>query len=108
MAKAIEATCENNVVKVGALTISEPIIFSMGKKSSEGILIIDDAKAYYVASNASDLSTLIESMNEIIQKIIQIATTLDAATLTPGGATANIALLTTLNTELLTSKDMLS
>lgn len=106
MSNVIEATCENNVVKIAGKTVPATIL-SQGKASSTGVVLLDAEKATYVTSNATDLATLINTLGDVIQKIIEIATSLDAVTVTPGTAAANIALLTVMKTQLVLTKDLL-
>lgn len=108
MAKILEATCSAGVVKVGSLVIDPVTILSLGDApESTGTLLIDEDKAYYIASNATDIQSLIESMVAILDKIILIATGLDAVTVSPGGQAANILQLTLLKTQLDLTKDVL-
>ncbi len=108
MAKILEATCDAGVVKVGSLVIDNAIILSLGAApASTGVLIIDGASAFFVASSALDIQTLITNIVAILDKIVLIATGLDAVTVSPGGQAANILQLTLLKTQLDLTKDTL-
>lgn len=108
MAKALEATCEAGIVKVGNLIVDDAIILSLGAApTSTGVLFIEGAASYFVASSAPDVKTLIENMVAIVEKIALIATGLDAVTVSPGGQAANITALTLLKTQLNLTKDTL-
>lgn len=106
MSKIIPGTCVGGVVKFGDQVV-EAEVLSQGTESSEGLIVLDGPTATYLTSNASDISDLIDALDGILQKVIQIATSLDAVTVSPGTAAANIALLTTLNTQLALTKDNL-
>src|ERR1044071_5853784 len=79
MPKILEATCTAAVVTVYELPV-EAVILTQGTAESEGLLLMQDDKAYYVAANTSDIVNLIDSMKAIIDKIILIVTGLDSAT----------------------------
>lgn len=104
--RALEATCSGQVVTVEDLTV-EATILSEGVKDSEGVFLLDKDKAFYVASNATDIKDVITALGDIIDKISQIVTSLDAVTNSPGAAAANIALLATLKTQFMLIKDNL-
>ncbi len=101
----MEATCEGGTVTAGGAVVAEADILSAGVGQSDGVLLLDNDKAKYIASNASDISDLIVSLCTIIEKVALIATGLDSVTLSPGGQTANIAALTALKVQLNLTKD---
>jgi hypothetical protein len=108
MSRVFQATCENGIVKIGNFVIQDAVILSLGNApSSTGVLIIEGGVSYFSASSAPDIKALIESMVAIIDKVILIATGLDAVTTTPASQAANIAELTVLKTELNLTKDTL-
>lgn len=108
MAKILEATCEAGIVKVEGFVIQNAVILSLGgAPSSTGVLIIDGASSYFVASSALDVKTLITNLVQIIQQIVTITTGLDAVTVSPGSNAAGIAALTLLKTQLDLTKDTL-
>lgn len=104
MTKIIAASCEANIVTVEGKEIDAEIL-SQGMKSSEGVVAVDKDKVVYLTSNAADIKKAIEDLTAIIQKVIEIATGLDAVTVSPGSQAANIALLTTLKTQFELTKD---
>lgn len=108
LAKALSATCENGIVKVGDLIVDDAIILSLGTApTSTGVLFIEGAASYFVASSATDIQALIENLVAIIDKIILISTGLDAVTVSPGGQAANIVQLSLLKVQLDLTKDTL-
>jgi len=107
LTKLLEATCEAQVVKVGTATVSGAQILSEGVAASTGLLFLDGPKSKYVTSSASDVKALITSMVSILDKCLEILTGLDGASTSPGSQSAKIVELTTLKTQLNTSKDNL-
>ncbi len=106
MSKMLEATCVGGVVTADNVPVAADIL-SEGVSQSEGILILDGDTAKYLAKTSPDLKTLIETMVTILNQTITILTGLDAVTVSPGGQTAPIALLTTMSTQLNASKELL-
>lgn len=107
MSKALAATCEAGVVSVGGVNIDGVIILSQGTKSSSGVMFMQGGDLYYVASNATELNTLIDKVQDVLAKIETALTGLDGATNSPGAQTANIAQITTVKTAILAMKDNL-
>ncbi len=107
MSKMLDATCAGGVVSVAGVIVPTADILSQGVKDSDGVLMIDQDNAKYITSNATDIKDLIEGIVSIVEKMVEIATSLDAVTVTPGTAAANIALLTAMKTELDATKDNL-
>lgn len=107
MSKILEATCENGEVTCETQTIEDAEILSEGVKSSEGVLVIEEKKKTYIASNATDIKDLINALSDCLDKIVTIATGLDAVTTPPATQAANIAQLVTLNATLDAIKDNL-
>lgn len=106
MSKILAASCVAGVVTVEGYPITCEVL-SQGTKSSTGVVLLDGEVARYLPSSVLDVKELIESMDTILQKIIQIATQLDAVTVSPGAAAANIALLTAMQVQLALTKDNL-
>ncbi len=107
MAKVIDASCVDGVVTALGLQLPDVEILSEGEGSSVGIVIIDVDKSYYVASNALDIKALLESLDEIIGKVVEIATSLDAVTVSPGTAASAIAQLSAMQAELALTQETL-
>jgi len=124
--RLFEATAEAGVVKVGDVTIGEALILSGGVGDSEGILLIQEGKAYYIASSANDLSVTLENaiqafnkVKDSLTKIGTILTSIGAGMTGPTTAppptlavdvaviSTNVAALTTAISQLSTLKDEL-
>lgn len=108
MSKVLNATCNaSGVVTAEGQEVPAAVVLSEGKQDSTGVLILEEEKANYLTSNASDIKALIESLVDIINQIATIATGLDAVTNSPGAQAAAIATLQTMKTELNLTKDLL-
>ncbi len=104
----LDATCDvTGLVTAEGATVVDAQVLSQGKKASSGVLLIDQDKARYLTSNATDLHDTISSLGDIIDKISVILTALDAESSSPGGQTANITALGLLKTTLVATKDTL-
>lgn len=88
MPRALEATCIAGVVKVGSLPVAGVEILSEGVGSSEGVLILDGEKRYYIADTTPDLKTTLEKLASVLT---QIATALAAIDVKPFGAPGSTA-----------------
>jgi hypothetical protein len=75
MSKILRATCENNTVVADETTVPAARIASLGVGPSEGVLILDDDRADYLTSNASDLD---ESLEQLISALTDAASGLSA------------------------------
>lgn len=106
MSKILDATCTLGVVKVEDLPVDAAVI-SEGAGESRGVVLLEGDKATYLTSNASDIKDLIDAIGALVDKIVTVATGLDAVTLSPGGQTANILLITVAKTQLLAMKETL-
>jgi hypothetical protein len=112
MTKALAATCENGVVKIGGVEIPEAVILSEGVGESSGVCYIDKGQVFYVASNATDLKTTIEKLVDVITKVGNIATAIGAGmtgptTAPPPTLAADVIALNAVGTELNTLKGQL-
>ncbi len=89
MSKTLRATCEANVVTAESVTVPAARVLSMGIGESEGILVIDEERADYFTSNASDLD---ESLEAMIDALGSAASGLSAASsaLSTVGTTAGV------------------
>lgn len=77
MSKVLTATCVGGIVSVQGIPVPGVELLSEGVASSEGILIIDEDRAYYVTNIGNDLDTTLE---KLIAAIGKIATALTKAT----------------------------
>ncbi len=106
MIKMVNASCSVGVVKIDGLEVQADIL-SQGEKPSTGVGLIDGEKVVYLTSNASDIADLISAIEGVIDQVVTICQTLDGVTTAPGSATAAIAQLTTLKTQMALQKDEL-
>lgn len=91
MSKALEATCDaNGIVTAEGFQVPSAVILSEGKAASEGLLILEEEKATYVAKTSGDLKTSIENMVSALDAVASALTTV-ANTLTAigGGMTGS-------------------
>lgn len=108
MSKVLSATCDaNGKVTAEGVEVVGAIVLSEGKKASSGVAVLDGDKVWYLTSSATDIKDLITKLVEIVNQIATISTTLDGVTVSPGSATAAIAQLQTMKTQLEQSKETL-
>lgn len=77
MSKVLEASCVAGVVRVQGFVIDNAIILSGGTGSSEGVLIVDEAAAYYVTANTSDLTATLEQVITALNQTVICLTSFD-------------------------------
>ena len=111
MSKLLPATCENGVVTIEGKEV-ESTILSQGKAASSGAAILDKGSSTYIASNASDIADLITSLNDSLNKLVIILTSIGAGmtgptTAPPPTLAADLAEITAIVVELETKKEML-
>lgn len=111
MSKVIEATCENELVTAEGVVVESAEILSEGVAASEGVLVMDKEKTYYLAKTSPDLKSTLE---KLISTLTQIASALTAIDAKPTGgsgsapvpaATGNVSSINTLKSELTALKD---
>ncbi len=107
MSKILDASCVAGIVTVDSLPIPSANILSQGVKASTGKLLMDEEKADYFTSNATDIADLISNIGTVVDQIVLALTALDAVTVSPGSATAAITLVTTLKATLVAQGAML-
>lgn len=91
-AKVLAASCSaSSVVTAEGVTVTPVTILSMGKQASTGFLIMDGEQAYYVASNALDIKTVIEKLVTVIEKSADALTQASNGLIAAGGALDGIA-----------------
>lgn len=105
MTKVLQATCENGTVTVDGQEITPDLVLSEGVASSQGVLIIDGDKSYYVAKTSPDLKTTIEKTVDAVNKIADVLTAIGAGmtgptTAPPGTLAADVAAIQATTTEL--------
>jgi hypothetical protein len=117
MSKMLEATCVSGVVTAGGVPVPAADILSEGVGSSEGILLLDQDQAKYLAKTSPDLKTTLDKLVTILGQLTSALTSIDNKVLIyaagPGTtaptptATSNIAAITTIQTELSALKESL-
>lgn len=81
MSKILDATCSAvGVVTADGVPVPAATVLSEGKQSSNGLLFLDEDKARYLTSSATDIKTTIEKLADTITSLntalTQIGTTL--------------------------------
>ncbi len=104
MSRILDATCEAGIVTVENHVITPATIISNGVKASDGLGLLQGDKLYYITSNASDISDLIDNVKAIVDQIKIVLLALDAVTVSPGATTSLTAVITTLEAALTAQK----
>jgi hypothetical protein len=109
MSKILKATCQGKVVKFNEAII-EAEILSEGNGESEGALLLEGEKAYYLPSNATDLKETLEKVSEVLGKIGETLTAIGAGmtgptTAPPPDLAAKVAEINAIASELSTLKE---
>jgi hypothetical protein len=73
MSKILAATCENSKVTCQGVEIPTAVILTEGKHASEGILIIEEGVAFYIASTVLDLK---DALTKLISALDNVSTSL--------------------------------
>ena len=107
MSKVLAASCEAGVVTCEGKVIAGAEILCEGIESSEGVLIIDQEKSYYLANTQPDLKEVIEALSVGLRVLDEIGAALNPVTVSPGSAAALINQLTVLTTAFVSKKDLL-
>ena len=76
----LDATCENGIVRVGDLVITDVIIQSEGVGESSGILIIEDDERTYIAKTSGDLVITLEKLSDALGELSSALTAIDGKT----------------------------
>lgn len=85
MSKILEATCSaSGVVTSDSLTV-EAEVLSEGNQASSGLLILEEASAWYLTSSATDIKSTLERVASALEDLESALTTV-ANTLTAIGA----------------------
>lgn len=80
MPKVLDATCgADGKVKVGSLEVPTAQVLSEGKQASSGLLIIEELKARYIPSSATDIKTTIEKVNVALTDLAAALTEISSA-----------------------------
>ena len=113
MSKVFHANCTaDGIVQCEGFDIPEATLLGEGKSESEGVLLMDEDRPFYIPKNISDLNTTLEKISQALDKIASGIEKLDTAgyviavvgdaTGTPAGpfATGEIADIRSLKGEL--------
>jgi hypothetical protein len=111
MAEILNATCSNQVVKVGTTPVNCDIL-SQGDGASSGILILQGEQKKYVTSNAADLNATLVKLVDVLGTIADTLTAIGAgmlgsATAPPPTLAASVASIEAVRAELNTLKGVL-
>lgn len=112
MAKIIAASLSSGKVMAEGFEIQDAVVLSEGEADSEGVLILDGDKQYYIAKTTPDVKTTIEKVVDAIDKIANLFTAIGAGmtgptTAPPGTLATDVAAIQAVKTELETLKDEL-
>jgi len=77
MSKVLEATCVAGIVKVGALPITDTEILSEGEGASEGVIILQEDKRYYLAKTSGDLKEALDRLSSALGDLTSALTAID-------------------------------
>lgn len=111
--RVLSASCVIGQVTCGAALVPDVTILSEGVASSEGYLIIDQDRMFYVAKTTPDLATTLDKISTALGQIASALTTIDAkpvggsGSAPAPGAAANISQITSLQAELVTLMEAL-
>lgn len=94
MSKVLKATCLQGQVMAGEPSLPLPgaVILSEGVGQSEGVAVLDETQAYYLANITPDLETTLE---KLISALSQVKTGLDKAVAALGKAQSALTSLDT-------------
>lgn len=111
MSKVLSASCSGGVVTVAG-AIVQATILSEGIGNSEGVVILDKDKAFYIATNATDLKTTLQKISDALAKIGETLTAIGAGmtgptTTPPPTLPVSVAQINLIVTELNALKDAL-
>lgn len=79
MSKVLEASCVGGVVTADGVPVGSAQILSEGVGSSQGVLLLDEDLARYIAKTSPDLKTTLERLITALEKIASALTSLDTA-----------------------------
>lgn len=74
MSKTITASCVGGIVTADGVPVPAAEVLSEGVGASEGLLVVDEEKAFYVAKTTPDLET---TLTHLITALTQVKAALD-------------------------------
>ena len=111
MSKMLEAQCVAGVVTAGIIPVPAADILSAGIGPSTGVLLLDEDKAKYITSNASDIKTALDAVATALTQIAAALTILDVkplGALPPApAAAANITAILVVQAQITVLKELL-
>ncbi len=90
MSKILEANCGTKIVTSNGVPV-DATIFSEGNGASEGVLLLDEDKAFFLNSSASDIKTILEKIGDFLSSLSDALTTLDTAGFNTGAGAGSVA-----------------
>jgi len=69
MSKILKATCGQGAVKVDGLIVDNVEILSEGIGESEGALLLEKEKAFYIPKTVDDLSNSLENLSSALDSL---------------------------------------
>jgi hypothetical protein len=111
LSKTLAASCSASVVTIDGKPVNA-VILSKGLGESEGVGVLDEDKVYYITSSAEDLEVVIDKLNSALNQLVTVITAIGAGmtgptTAPPGTLATDLAVLTTLVSELTALKGSL-
>ena len=79
MSKVLEATCVAGVVTVDGIPVPAATVLSEGVAQSEGLLILDEDTANYVAKTSPDLKETLDKLSSALDSIASALQAIDTA-----------------------------
>src|SRR4051812_40719772 len=111
MSRVLEATCVAGVVTADGVLVPAADILSEGVAASEGVLILDEDRAKYLAKTSSDLKSTLDKIATALTTLVTALTAIDAKPVGPlppaPVAAASILQLTALQVEVTLLKETL-
>lgn len=71
MSKALPASCVGGIVTAGGVPVPAADILSEGVGPSEGVLILDEDEAKYIAKTSPDLKATLEQLISALDKTVE-------------------------------------
>ncbi len=112
MSKMIDGTCSAHVVTADGIAVEGVEVLSQGTKSSTGVVLLQEDKAKYITSNATDIHDLIAQLSDLIQLVSDTFSAIGTGmtgptTAPPASLPASITQLATMKAALTAMKDNL-
>lgn len=79
MSKVLSATCEEGIVTAEAVPVEVTQKLCEGVAASEGFILMQGDKVFYVAKTSGDLKTTLQKLSEVLGNISSALSSLDSA-----------------------------